>query len=188
MGLLDEDQIVNLYSSINRGIQYYYRPSDNWTYLRRIQYILKFSLTKTLAAKRKTGVAKVLKGGNVEVQLRREGQAKTIAFYSNLNWTVNKGAFIEHPDVDLVRMQGRLRTRSKLGMACCICNEEHHVEMHHVRHVRKMANKHVRGFTQLMAVLNRKQIPVCRECHRRIHNGSYNGLKLSDLAYDLRQS
>jgi len=183
-GLLDEDQIVNLYSSINRGIQSYYRPSDNWTFLRRIQYILKFSLAKTLAAKRKTGVAKVLKGGNVQVEVRREGQSKTIAFYSNANWTVNRGAFIEHAEVDLVRMQIRLRTRSKLGWACCICNAEHRVEMHHVRHVRKMTNKHAKGFTRVMAVLNRKQIPVCRECHRRIHNGSYDGLKLSELAYD----
>jgi len=187
-GLLDEDQIVNLYSSINRGIQSYYRPSDNWTYLRRIQYILKFSLAKTLAAKRKTGVAKVLKGGNVQVEVRREGHSKTIAFYSNANWTVNRGAFIEHAEVDLVRMQIRLRTRSKLGWACCICNEEHHVEMHHVRHVRKMTNKHAKGFTRVMAVLNRKQIPVCRECHRRIHNGSYDGLRLSELAYDPSQA
>src|SRR4028119_679771 len=89
-GLLDEDQIVNLYSSINRGIQYYYRPSDNWTYLRRIQYILKFSLAKTLAAKRKTGVAKVLKGGNVQVQLRREGQGKTIGCYGKSHWAVTQ--------------------------------------------------------------------------------------------------
>jgi group II intron reverse transcriptase/maturase len=186
-GLLDEDQIVNLYSSINRGIQYYYRPSDNWTYLRRIQYILTFSLAKTLATKRKTGVAKVLNGGSVQVQVRREGQSKTVTFYRNADWTVNRGAFIEHPEVDIVRMQIRLRTRSKLGWACCICNEDHHVEMHHVRHVRKMTNKHAKGFTRVMAALNRKQIPVCRECHRRIHNGVYDGLKLSDLAYDPSQ-
>jgi group II intron reverse transcriptase/maturase len=187
-GLLDEDQIVNLYSSINRGILRYYRPSDNWTYLRRIQYILKFSLAKTLAAKRKTGVAKVLNGGNVSVQVKRAGQTKTITFYSNADWTVNRGAFTEQSDVDLVRMQERLRTRSKLGWACCICNADQDVAMHHVRHIRKMTNKHAKGFTRVMAALNRKQIPVCRECHRRIHNGSYDGLKLSDLAYDPSQS
>jgi len=187
-GLLDEDQIVNLYSSINRGILRYYRPSDNWTYLRRIQYILKFSLAKTLAAKRKTGVAKVLNGGNVSVQVKRSGQVKTITFHSNADWTVDRGAFTEQSDVDLVRMQERLRTRSKLGWTCCVCNADQQVVMHHVRHIRKMTNKHAKGFTRVMAALNRKQIPVCRECHRRIHNGSYDGLKLSDLAYDPSQS
>jgi hypothetical protein len=187
-GLLDEDQIVNLYSSINRGIQCYYRPSDNWTYLRRIQYILKFSLAKTLAAKRKTGVAKVLKGGNVQVQVKRAGQTKTISFYSNTDWTVNRGAFTEHSEVDLVRMQERLRTKSKLGWTCCICNANQHVAMHHVRHIRKMTDKQAKGFTSVMAALNRKQIPVCRVCHRKIHNGAYDGLKLTDLAYDPSQS
>jgi len=187
-GLLDEDQIVNLYSSVNRGIQRYYRPSDNWTYLRRIQYILKFSLAKTLAAKRKTGVAKVLKGGNVSVQVKRAGRTKTIAFYSNSDWAVNRGAFTEHSEVDLVRMQIRLRTRSKLGRACCICSADQQVAMHHVRHIRKMTNRHAKGFTRVLAALNRKQIPICRECHRRIHNGSYDGLKLSDLAYDPSRS
>ncbi len=50
--LLDEDQIVSLYSSINRGLQNYYRPIDNWAEFSRIQYILKFSLAKTLASKK----------------------------------------------------------------------------------------------------------------------------------------
>lgn len=99
-GLLDEEQIVNLYSSVNRGILRYYRPSDNWTYLRRLQYILKFSMAKTLAMKRKTGVAKVIKGGNVSVQVKRAGQTKTITFYSNSDWAVNRGAFTEHSEVD----------------------------------------------------------------------------------------
>src|SRR5207245_8312791 len=35
--VLDEDQIVLLYSSINRGIQEYYRPADNWPELQRVQ-------------------------------------------------------------------------------------------------------------------------------------------------------
>ena len=29
---------------------------------------------------------------------------------------------------------------------------------------------------------NRKQIPVCEECHRKIQQGSHNGLKLSSLS------
>ena len=50
-----------------------------------------------------------------------------------------------------------------------------------------MTEKHVRGFTGLLAKLNRKQVPVCQECHRKIHRGEYDGLKLSDLAYDPRK-
>lgn len=31
--------------------------------------------------------------------------------------------------------------------------------------------------------LRRKQIPVCQKCHNEIHNGNYDGTKLSNLIY-----
>src|SRR5713101_2196420 len=58
---LDADQIIQLYSSVNRGIQNYYRFADNWRQLPRIQYILEYSLAKTLALKYKISVPKVFK-------------------------------------------------------------------------------------------------------------------------------
>src|SRR5262249_37639001 len=48
---LDVDQIVNLYNSILRGLLNYYRFANNFSRLGRIQYILRFSLAKTLAHK-----------------------------------------------------------------------------------------------------------------------------------------
>jgi len=54
--------------------------------------------------------------------------------------------------------------------------------MHHIRHVRKRG-KTVKGFSQVMASLNRKQIVVCKTCHRKIHRGEYDGVKLNDF-YD----
>jgi len=186
--LLDEEQIVNLYSSVNRGLQQYYRPADNWAELHRVQYILKYSLAKTLAAKRKVAITKVIKGKDISVQVTRKGQPKTITFYRNTDWTVNRGAFTESPDVDLVRMNVRLRTRSKLGLPCCICNAEINVEMHHVRHIRKMTEKQAQGFTRVLAMLNRKQVPVCQACHEKIHKGLYDRLILQDLSYDPRRA
>ena len=56
--------------------------------------------------------------------------------------------------------------------------------MHHVRHIRKLSHRREpAGFNHLLRKLNRKQIPVCEECHSKIHRGSYDGLKLSSLAY-----
>ena len=34
-----------------------------------------------------------------------------------------------------------------------------------------------------MNQLNRKQIPCCKQCHRNIHTGKYDGISLNDL-YD----
>jgi len=48
--------------------------------------------------------------------------------------------------------------------------------MHHVKHIRK---GEVKGFTQIMKQLNRKQIPVCRPCHMKIHSGKYDGIALN---------
>jgi len=185
---LDEDQIINLYSSVNRGLQQYYRPADNWQEMRRIQYVLKFSLAKTLAMKRKTSVAKVMQQGRIYITVQRKDATKTVMFHQNSTWGVDRNAFSRSEEVDLVRMVTQLRTRSKLGRACCICGEPNNVEMHHVRHVRKMSDKKASGFTRVMAILNRKQIPVCEQCHQSIHSGKYDGLKLEDLAYDPRKS
>jgi group II intron reverse transcriptase/maturase len=184
---LDEDQIINLYSSVNRGLQQYYRPVDNWAEMRRIQYVLKYSLAKTLAMKRRTSVAKVMKQGRIYITIQRRDETKTVMFYQNSEWGVDRNAFSKSEEVDLVKMVSQLRTKSNLGRACCICGELNNVEMHHVRHVRKMTDKKASGFTRVMAILNRKQIPVCEQCHQRIHSGKYDGLKLEDLTYDPRK-
>ncbi len=59
--------------------------------------------------------------------------------------------------------------------------------MHHVKHIRK-SNKKATGFTKLMSKLNRKQIPVCPECHTQIHNGKYDGISLKDLYLNKKAS
>ena len=139
---------------------------------------------KTLALKRKTTIAKVIRNRRIFTVVKRKAGDKMIQFYDNSNWRTNRDAFSKAKDVDLVKMSAQLRTRSKLGFDCCICGESKGVEMHHVRHVREMSDKKAKGFMRVMAILNRKQIPVCKQCHRKIHSGAYDGLRLEDLAYD----
>ena len=74
----------------------------------------------------------------------------------------------------------KLETQSKLDEICSVCGSEEKVMMHHVRHLRKdfvVAS----GFTSLMSKLNRKQLPVCRSCHIKIHKGLYNSMSLNEL-------
>lgn len=184
---LDVDQIVNLYSSVNRGIQQFYRPADNWGELWRVQYILTYSLAKTLALKLKKPITSIIKQRDISVTVKRKDSLIKIVFYRNMDWSVKRDAFTESPTVDLVRMNVRLRTRSKLGYPCCICGVTEDVEMHHVRHIRKMDGHKTQGFTRVMGILNRKQVPVCSTCHKKIHRGEYDGLRLKDLAYDPRK-
>jgi len=80
-----------------------------------------------------------------------------------------------------------MRTRSKLTQPCCICGATRDtvpIVMHHVRHVRKLSQKRTAaGFNRILRMINRKQIPVCTTCHRHIHHGTYDSLKLSEMAY-----
>jgi hypothetical protein len=186
---LDEDQTILMYSSVNRGLQQYYRPADNWAEMNRVQYILGFSLAKTLAAKRQRPITQAIHGKEISIKIRRaKGQERTITFYRNTDWSVRRGAFTDSPEVDIVRMNVRLRTRSKLGWPCVICGETQGIAMHHVRHVRKgLISRGSQGFTRVMAILNRKQVPVCTSCHSKIHRGEYDGLSLKDLMYDPRK-
>lgn len=52
------------------------------------------------------------------------------------------------------------------------------VEMHHVKHVRKKGKRY-KDFHSDVALLNRKQIPLCRTCHLTVHRGDYDGLRLA---------
>jgi retron-type reverse transcriptase len=76
------------------------------------------------------------------------------------------------------------RTEFKITKFCIVCGSTGPIQMHHVRHVRK-GGKSQDGFTQIMNLLNRKQLPLCPTCHTNVHAGRYNDIKLSDL-YDAR--
>jgi hypothetical protein len=191
--VLDLDQPVQLYSSINRGIQNYYRFTDTWTRLTRIQYILRCSLAKTLALKLKRSVKKVFTRFGQDlcsVVKGKDGKAdRHVRFYQNQDWSTQRDAFQsgERTDIDQLQTAIHLRTRSKLGKPGCICGdtgETRQIEMHHVRHIRKLSGKRTpTGFNRMLRQLNRKHIPVCKECHEKIHRGTYDDLKLSNLAY-----
>lgn len=114
---LDIDQIIELYASTNRGIQNYYRFVDNWRDISRIQYILEYSLAKTLGSKLKISVAKVFDrfGDNISVKVKSAKGERTVNFYKNMDWKIDRTAFTDSPQIDLVRTAIRMRTRSKLG-------------------------------------------------------------------------
>jgi len=186
---LDAEQIISLFNGINRGIQNYYRFADNFGSLTQIQYILTFSLVRTLAAKYKRSMRQIIKrfGKNLTIMIKaKDGKRdRHITFYSKSDWKKQRNGFqVGQEKVDRLQWSITMRTRSKLGMPCCICNSTQQGEMHHVRHIRKTGGKKPVGVNAILHMLNRKQIPVCKACHQKIHRGEYDGLSLSDLAYN----
>ena len=94
---LDADQIVNLYSGVNRGLQNYYQFADNWKHLHRVQYVLQFSLAKTLARKYQISVAKVFKRFGKTLTIVVPGKVgkedRKVSFSYNSDWIKKRGAF-----------------------------------------------------------------------------------------------
>lgn len=55
--------------------------------------------------------------------------------------------------------------------------------MHHIRHIRKQPYTEwgEANYLRVMALRNRKQIPVCSLCHQTIQTGKYVGTNLKKL-------
>ena len=186
---LQPDQMVLLYNGINRGLQNYYRFADNFKQLQRLQYILQYSLAKTLAAKYKCSMRRIFRrfGKTITIPVKgKNGKPdRKVSFFVNHDWTKQRDGFqVRNAKIDLLRWTIKLRTRSKLGKACCICESTVQLVMHHVRHIRKTGAKPPTGFNAILQALNRKQLPVCKPCHQKIHRGEYDGMSLTALAYN----
>jgi hypothetical protein len=78
------------------------------------------------------------------------------------------------------------RTMASLNMPCANCGTEDNVHQHHIKHIRKRGYTLIpeaQSYQQIMALRNRKQIPLCDKCHLSlVHGGKYDGPKLINMA------
>ncbi len=80
-----------------------------------------------------------------------------------------------------------LRTQANFDFPCFRCGSIKNIQMHHIKHIRKVLYSKIpkdKPFLNIMALRNRKQIPVCRDCHMNyIHRGQYTGANLKSLVF-----
>ncbi len=85
-----------------------------------------------------------------------------------------------------------LRASASLDLPCWICGSEQNVEMHHIKHIRKRKYStisDIKFWEKVMALRNRKQIPVCALCHQTIiHTGQYSGPTLKTGVVSLKET
>jgi len=182
---LDEIQMMEKYEAILRGMLNYYSFVDNYSYLHRIIYILKYSLICTLARKKRMNTAKIIKkyGKELKMPIGNSKKYKKLDFPTSLKKNLSNSFKIPSPNhkesdpLDIVRW--KTRTLSALDKPCCICGETENIEMHHIN---KLNKADTRSFVDVMRAMNRKQIPVCKICHNKIHRGLYNGEALKKIS------
>lgn len=70
-----------------------------------------------------------------------------------------------------------IRTQAAFDLPCCQCGSLINVEMHHLKHIRKSKYSlipHPNRLQKMMNLRNRKQVPLCRTCHNKVHEGENN--------------
>lgn len=182
------DDILMRFSATLRGIANYYSFADNRAAMSRVQNILHLSAAKTLAQKfRLRSMRRTFAKFGRSLTARTEaadGKVRETHLWLMPDFIRRPLEFQRgNPPRPLGEVYAARLTRSHLGACCCVCGSSDRIEMHHVRHVRK-AGQRQSGFTKVMGLINRKQIPVCGECHRSIHQGKYDGISLANFAYN----
>nr|YP_009710016.1 hypothetical protein [Coleochaete scutata]QFU80121.1 hypothetical protein [Coleochaete scutata] len=169
---LDHADIIRYYNSVIQGFLSYYSFAENMNELGNLIHGLKHSCALTLTKKYKLRV-----------------RSKTFAkFGSHLQDPLTKlklgipkhfratGRFsLSNPEFGmeaLLRSWTNKLTHTNLLKNCVVCGAACE-EMHHVRKIRDLKKRlHLSWFTQQMAAINRKQIPLCIEHHKKLHKNS----------------
>jgi len=182
---LDHRSIVLRYNAVIRGLLNYYKFVDNFvTFHSIVNYFMHHSCAKTLARKYNLITrAKAFKKFGRYLTAPKIGKLKALDIYHLKSYKKNTGSLT---NVQLNNynpfevLNWRLETQIGYYDPCWICGTEGDTQMHHVKHLRKDGKKPT-GFLDLMSKLNRKQIPVCTQCHLKIHKGLLNHISLKDL-------
>lgn len=168
----DHADIVMQYNSVIKSILNYYSFVDNYT---RVGALVKLHLLRscalTLALKyRLRKKSKIFKRFGSRLACPSSGVEINIPSTFKRTNTFHIGA----KPVDAViakRWSGKL-TRSNLRKSCVICGVVP-AEMHHIRKISELKNRYKKGkidfFTLQMISINRKQIPLCKHHHQKLH-------------------
>lgn len=176
---LEPEIIIKSYSSIIYGIHNYY--SRNITLFRDLNWVhhlIKTSCAKTLCLKyKKKSMSVIFRKYGPDLRLNKFSFPSKKFLREHIPKV--KTSFYKRDPLD-VRVNWR--TRLKIQSICCICDSKENVEMHHIRRLRGPTGKNLtKGFEKIMGAHNRKQIPVCRKCHKKIHKGEYDEKSLTEL-------
>lgn len=187
---LNPYDIVQHYTQVERGIFQYYTMANNYgRFVARIHYILKYSCALTLASKlRLHTLKKTFKRFGYRLAIKSEIGTKEISYptpsYKRPATPQRKKSPFQNHHIPITAINSLTRRisrgRGDLHGPCIACGSTENIEVHHVRHLRK--NKSTDCMTEIMQRMNRKQVPLCKNCHIKVHKGTYDGQSLRKVA------
>ena len=189
--LADDDYtIVSRYQAEFRGVVQYYLLAYNVSHFGRLQWVMEWSLAKTLANKHKTTARKMRRkyksvvatehGPRVCLRVVKQqdnGKRPLVAQFGGIPLRRQRQAVLVDQQPQRYRTDHNELVKRLLADACEMCGSMVDVEVHHIRALR---NLNVKGqgtkpkWVQVMTARRRKTLVVCRTCHMDIHHGRSN--------------
>ena len=191
---LSDYDIISTYEAELQGLINYYQLAQNVAKeMYKLRYYYQGSLLKTLATKWRTRVSKIhrkytkyMADGRkvIGVEIQREGKNPLRAIFGKKPIHRKKSVkTLQDEIVSIYAKRNGLITRL-LAETCELCGNKTNVEGHHIRKLKDLktrwkGRKEKPEWVTRMIALNRKSLFVCEECHQKIHNGTYDGRKLT---------
>lgn len=168
--VLEDHVIISHYRSVWLGLKNYYSGCTNRGRLQYLHYLLHMSCAMTLGHRHRKSCSKIFRKHGKTLTVKVPHTEKTVSFPYQTSWKLNERKWLRGREVRLpYDRYANLVARSSLGLPCAVCDsEESPIEMHHVKHVRK-------------------QIPLCKNCHQKVHAGLYDGPSLESLRIRMRK-
>lgn len=175
---LDHGDIIVYYNSVIRGIYNYYDFVDNRKHLSWIIWLITESCALTLARKYKLRtLGNTFNRFGKDLAFERKGKADKVEKIGIVRMSNLKPGSLRisnktsgDPFAALRRNWNAKFTKTNLFSKCIVCGANEGVEMHHVRKIKKLRNDRGQDFfTRQMIAVNRKQVPLCRLHHDKLH-------------------
>lgn len=181
--------IVATYGTRYRGIVQYYLLAGDVYRLNRLEWAMKTSMLKTLAAKHRSTVSKMAAKHKAKIRtphgprtcfeavIERLGRQPLTARFGGIALKRQQKTVItdRQPAAALICPRKELVTRL-LRDRCEICGNADNITVHHIR---KLSDLTVPGdqpeWAVLMATKRRKALVGCEACHEDIHPGTSTG-------------
>jgi hypothetical protein len=176
--------MIEHYKMVEKNILQYYKLANNYGRVAaRVHYILKYSCALTIASKMKlTTLRRVFNKYGKNLNIKDES-GKIIINYPTVDYRRPK-KFTIAPILDYSSLEAYIdqydrrvqRGRKDLKSPCVLCGSNQDIEIHHVRKLSKTKRKNY--LSSMISRMNQKQVPVCKKCHIKIHQGVYDGKRV----------
>jgi group II intron reverse transcriptase/maturase len=180
--------IIATYQLEYRGMVEYYRLAYNLHTLRRLKWVMQWSLAKTLAFKHKTSVRKIYKKYQTEIEVEgqrckvfqvvipREDKPPLVATWGGISLTWDIQAPLKERPQWYWSSRSELEKRllAQVCEACGATRMTQQIEVHHARALKDLNKYEGREkplWAKVMSARRRKTLVLCQPCHDDLHAG-----------------